>query len=86
MYPLIHLPSILSLSTYSSFLLTICPSIGNFPSHLFILHPFFHPSITQSEKSETVLVQSRLALCNPKDYSPLGLSIHKFSRQEYWGS
>ena len=30
------------------------------------------------------LLQSCLTLCNPKDYSPPGSSVHGLSRQEYW--
>ena len=31
-----------------------------------------------------VSAQSCLTLCNPMDCSPLGSSVHVFSRQEYW--
>ena len=31
-----------------------------------------------------VVAKSCLALCNPRDYSPPGSSVHGFSRQEYW--
>ena len=48
-----------------------------FPSS-FLLHP-------NSELYCCGLVtQSCLTLCNPKDYSPPGSSVHGFSRQEYW--
>ena len=29
-------------------------------------------------------LQSCLILCDPKDCSPAGSSLHRFSRQEYW--
>ena len=35
-------------------------------------------------KNEVLVTQSCLTLCNPMGYSPLGSSVHGFSRQEYW--
>ena len=31
-----------------------------------------------------LVTQSCLTLCNPRDCSPPGSSVHGFSRQEYW--
>ena len=31
-----------------------------------------------------LVVQSYLTLCDPVDCSPLGSSVHRISRQEYW--
>ena len=35
-------------------------------------------------KNEVLVTKSCLTLCNPMSYSPLGSSVHGFSRQEYW--
>ena len=35
-------------------------------------------------KSESKVAQSCPTLCDPMDCSPLGSSVHGFSRQEYW--
>ena len=35
-------------------------------------------------KNEVLVTQSCPTLCNPMSCSPLGASVHRFSRQEYW--
>ena len=35
-------------------------------------------------KSESIIAQLCLTLCDPMDYSPPGSSVHGISRQEFW--